>query len=69
MEIKLKYYNSNLGIGFNTWKEVYNNKSEAWLTAKEHNGRIVYGNDRIPYTKIKLGIDIKDFIAKEDCPF
>lgn len=68
-EIKLKYYNSTLRIGFNTWKEVYDVKNETWLEAKEHLGRIVYGKDRIPYKRIKKGLDKRDFIVQEYLPF
>lgn len=68
-EIKLKYYNSTLRIGFNTWKEVYDVKNEVWLPAKEHLGRLVYGNDRIPYKRIKAGLDKRDFIVQEYLPF
>lgn len=68
-EIKLKYYNSGLRIGFNTWKEVYDVNTEVWLSAKEHKGRLVYGSKRIPYTRIKSGIDKRNFIVKEYLPF
>ena len=62
MEIRLKHYNSNLKIGLNDWKEVYDNNNGKWLPAKEHCGRLVYGNNRISYFLIKEGLDKKDFI-------
>lgn len=65
----LKYYNSTLKIGFNRWREVYDCNSEQWLKAKAHKGRLVYGNQRIPYTKIKSGIDIRNFEVNQYCPF
>lgn len=68
-EIKLKYYNSSLRIGFNTWKEIYDCNSEMWLAAKEHKGRIVYGNNRVPYSKIKSGIDKRNFVVQQYLPF
>lgn len=68
-EIKLKYYNSTLQIGFNTWREIYNVKANTWLPAKEHKGRIVYGNDRIPYPRIKAGIDRSNVVVQEYLPF
>lgn len=67
--MKLKYYNSTLGIGFNNLNKVYCSKSERWIRAKVHLGRLVYGNSRIPYLRIKAGIDRTNFQIKEDCPF
>ena len=56
--INLKYYNSTLQIGFDSIRDgVYDCKNEVWLTAREHKGRLVYGNQRMPYTKIKKGIN------------
>ena len=69
LEIKLKYYNSDLKIGFNTWKQIYDVKNKLWLEAKHHGGRVVYGNSRIPYKRIVEGIDARDFIAQAYCPF
>jgi len=68
-EIKLKYYNSKLGIGFNDWRIVYDVNKEQWLKCCYHKGRLVYGKERIPYTSIKRGIDKFDFIIQEFCPF
>lgn len=65
----LKYYNSTLKIGFNNWREVYDCKTEQWLKSSVHKGRLVYGNNRIPYTKIKAGIDKRNFEVKQYCPF
>ena len=67
--MKLKYYNSILKIGLNNWREVYDCNADKWLKAKVHNGRLVYGNSRIPYKKIKSGIDKINFEIKEFCPF
>lgn len=53
LKINLKYYNSTLKIGLNNWREVYVCSLEQWLKSKVHKGRLVYGNQRIPYTKIK----------------
>ena len=68
-EINLKYYNSKLNIGFNSIRDgVMDCNTNSWLKAKEHKGRLVYGNQRIPYSKIKKGIDKRNkkiFI----CPF
>lgn len=69
LKIKLKYYNSTLKIGFNNWQQVYDVASNTWLKASEHKGRIVYGSNRIPYSKIKKGIDKKDYVVQEFCPF
>lgn len=55
-EIKLKYFNSKLNIGFNDWNRIYDCNKHIWLESKEHKGRLVYGNNRIPYTKIKYNI-------------
>lgn len=68
-EINLKYYNSSLQIGFNSIRDgVYDCKNERWLTAREHKGRLVYGNERIPYNHIKKGIDTKNKTVII-CPF
>lgn len=70
LEIKLKYYNSKEKIGFNNLREsVYDVSNKVWLPAKEHKGRLVYGNKRIPYKRIKSGIDSRDYIVQDFCPF
>lgn len=70
LEIKLKYYNSKLSIGFNNLlKEVYDCNKKQWLPAKYHLGRLVYGSKRLPYSKIKQGIDKYDYIVQEYSPF
>jgi len=69
LEIKLKYYNSELNIGFNNWSEIYDCKEQRWVKADYHLGRIVYGKIRLPYNKIKKGIDKTNFIAQQYCPF
>ncbi len=59
--INLKYYNSTQNIGFNSIREgVLDCNTNTWLKAKVHKGRLVYGNQRIPYSKIKKGIDQKN---------
>lgn len=69
-EIKLKYYNSTLKIGFNDFKkEAYDCNCNCWLKAKYHLGRLVYGNVRIPYKRISNGIDKKDFTVQKFTPF
>lgn len=69
-EIKLKYYNSTMKIGFNDLKkEVYDCNSKSWLKANYHLGRLVYGSQRIPYKRISSGIDKKDFIVQIFIPF
>jgi len=69
LEIKLKYYNSSLKIGFNTWKQIYDVKNKLWIEAKHHGGRVVYGSSRISYKKIVKGIDTSNFIAQNYLPF
>ena len=67
--INLKYYNSTLKIGFNFIRDgVYDFDNEVWLKAKVHKGRLVYGNKRIPYSRIKQGIDTKNKKVVA-CPF
>lgn len=68
-EIKLKYFNSKLQIGFNFPTEIYDVKNECWLKSKVHAGRLVYGKERIPYSRIASGIDCKEKIVQEFCPF
>lgn len=68
--MKLKYYNSSLKIGFNSAREgVYDVENEEWLKPSVHKGRLVYGNNRIPYSLIKKGINKRNHIVKEFCPF
>lgn len=69
LEIKLKYYNSTLKIGFNSWKKIYDVENNVWIEAKEHSGRVVYGNNRLPYSKIKNGIDCFNLVVQQFCPF
>ena len=68
-EIKLKFYNSKLQIGFNFPTEVYDVVNKQWMKSKYHAGRIVYGEKRIPYKRIAAGIDKRNFIAQEFLPF
>lgn len=68
-EIKLKYYNSRLRIGFNDLRRVYSTIEDRWLTARVHAGRLVYGNKYIPYSKIKKGIDRVNYSVPDYCPF
>jgi len=69
-EIVLNYYNEKEKIGFNNLREAaYDVLSEKWLPAKEHLGRLVYGNSRIPYKKIVSGISHRNFKVQEYCPF
>mgnify|MGYP007100042087 CR=1 FL=1 len=70
LEIKLKYYNSTLGVGFNNIIDgVYCANTNQWLAAKCHLGRLVFGTKRIPYKKIKEGIDKKDYLIQKSTPF
>ena len=69
LEIRLKYYNSTLCVGFNDWRQIYDVNSNTWLIAKYHNGRLVYGNNRLSYNMIKSGIDKRNYITQEYCPF
>ena len=69
LEIKLKYYNSNLRVGFNDIKQVYDCNKKEWLKAYVHKGRLVYGKNYLPYTRIKSGVDQQNKIVQEYCPF
>ncbi len=69
LEIRLKYYNSTLKIGLNSWRKIYDCNTGLWVDAAEHKGRLVYGNKRIPYKRIKAGIDQRDFVIQEYLPF
>ena len=69
MEISINYYNSSLNIGLNDWKKVYDFNTQSWLSSKYHLGRLVYGNQRLSYTKVKTGLVKKKIIIKEYCPF
>jgi hypothetical protein len=69
-EIKLKYYNSTLKIGFNNLREaVYDVSTDTWLSARVHQGRLVYGDKRIPFAKIRSGIDKRNYVVQQYCPF
>jgi hypothetical protein len=70
LEIKLKHYNANLKIGFNSPREAaYDVTLGKWLPAKEHLGRLVYGNNRVPYKKIAENITHRNFIAQKYSPW
>ena len=69
LEINLKYYNSTENVGFNTWREIYDCAQKKWIKADYHLGRIVYGAKRVPYSKIKSGIDVNNFQVQQYCPF
>jgi len=46
MEIKLKYYNSSLMIGFNSIREgVFDCKNDVWLKPAEHKGRFALSKE------------------------
>ena len=69
-EIKLKYYNEYLKIGFNSPRDpAYDVSSGQWLQPNVHAGRLVYGKDRIPYSKITSNITHRNFVAVDYCPF
>ena len=68
-ELKLKFFNSKLQIGFNFPSRIYDMKNECWIEGKVHPGRLVYGKQRIPYTRISSGIDLRNKIVHEYLPF
>lgn len=69
-EIKLKYYNEDLKIGFNSPREAaYNVATRQWLQSDVHAGRLVFGKNRVPYRRIVGGITHRDFVAQHYCPF
>ena len=68
-ELKLKFFNSKLQIGFNFPSRIYDVKNECWIEGKVHVGRLVYGKQRIPYTRIASGIDFRNKIVHEYLPF
>jgi hypothetical protein len=49
--------------------KIYDVKNECWIESKVHAGRLVYGKQRIPYSRITRGIDKIDFIVHEYLPF
>lgn len=70
LEIKLKHYNSSLGVGFNNIIDgVYCANTNQWLKPKYHLGRLVYGTKRLSYKKIKEGIDKKNYLIQKSTPF
>jgi len=40
-ELKLKFFNSKLQIGFNFPSRIYDVKNECWIESKVHAGRLV----------------------------
>jgi hypothetical protein len=69
-EIKLKYYNDDLKIGFNSPREAaYDVAAAQWLPANVHAGRLVYGNNRVPYKKIVSNITHRNFVAQNYTPW
>lgn len=63
------FKNGSLKIGFNTWKEIYDCENKYLIKADYHLGRIVYGKKRLPYIRIKKGIDSRNFIVQQYLPF
>lgn len=68
-EVTLRFYNSELKIGFNNWREIYCNNSNVWIKCDYHLGRLVYGKKRIPYKKIVKKITHRNYIVQEFIPF
>lgn len=64
----VKHYNSTLKIGFNSWQEVYSSDG-VLIKPKEHFGRLVYTNKRIPLKRIVAGVDQHNFEIRFDYPF
>ena len=68
-EIKLKFYNNYLGFGYNDFRKVYSSKDNIWIEMKVHAGRLVYGTDRKPFSKLREGITHKNYVIQDYLPF
>lgn len=68
-EVKLNFYSEKLGVGFNDYRQIFCNKTNTWMDACYHLGRLVYGKKRLPYKKIVKSISHRDYIAQEFIPF
>ena len=66
-ELKIKYYNATLKAGYNDFRKVY--IDDTWVDVKVHAGRLVYGKQRKPFSKLRAGISHKNFIVREFLPF
>ena len=66
-EIKIKYYNSTLKVGYNDFRKVY--FEDKWHDVKVHAGRLVYGTNRKPFSKLREGITHKNYVIQDYLPF
>ena len=68
-EVKVKFYNKNLGIGYDDFRKDFSEKDNTWHPVKVHAGRLVYGRDRKPFKKIRSGITNRDYTVRVFIPF
>jgi hypothetical protein len=65
----VKFYSKELGIGYNDWRKVFCEKSNTWFNTEYHLGRLVYGKNRKPFSKLRASVSNYDYIIREFCPF
>ena len=66
-EIKVKFYNAQLKEGYNDFRKVFT--EDRWHDVKFHAGRLVYGKQRKPFSKLREGITHKDYVVRQYLPF
>lgn len=68
-EVKVKFYNKELGVGYDDFRKVFSEKTNTWYKVKVHAGRLVYGRDRNPFSKLRTGITDRNYTVRQFIPF
>ena len=68
-EVTVKFYNKELGVGYDDFRKVFSEKTNTWYKVKVHAGRLVYGRDRKPFKVLREGVINKNFIIRQFFPF
>ena len=71
--IILKYWNAQLQIGLDDWKNVYQFPQQQLMQTEIHQGKLSYrlkgSTKRISYHQLKRGLIKKQSIINENLPF
>ena len=68
-ELKVKFYNKDLKIGYDDFRKVFSEKDNTWHKVKVHAGRLVYGRDRKPFSQLRTGITDRNYTVRQFFPF
>ena len=68
-EVKVKFYNKELGVGYDDFRKVFSEKENTWYKVEVHAGRLVYGRSRKPFKVLREGVTNKNFIIRQFFPF